>query len=251
MGLVRNLKPVSNSVTGTNNWTVIVNGSISSNEAYSVLDDNIGTYRTRAGVETDLANDTDFVRVNIGPGDFRTTLRFAPHVGSDTITRVVFGLRADLSAAGSQPVTIFHRHGAVDYDIATIDVNSTTTFNYELNSYTDPATGLSWDGNQELFDGAEFGFRISFIQGVRVRRFYIRTETTVGPTLSPKGMTRRNWRFCDICNRKSPYDQLRRPDAPHPKAGLVVCVRCYDDLDHETLRLMNGSHPPEMEDTLY
>lgn len=200
----------------------------------------------------DPTDDSNRVSKNGLVGIFTSYFTFRFAVSSDYISNLTFTIRVftvndlDLnilikSAAGSEFV------------VATFSVSGGPT-TYSIVSTDNPIVSRAWDPD-DLAGVNTFGFRNSNLGDISdfvyVSSFYITTNCTVGPTTSKGRGIHDNWRWCDVCGRKTPYASIRRPVAPHPQAGLSVCGRCYDELDHETRKAMSGKSPIERPENLY
>lgn len=179
----------------------------------------------------------------------------------------------------SKTITMFQRVGGVDTDISVgasvvSDGVSSAKFRPQTIIPTTTFTPADFTAGVELgyripsglFDisisqlyavlrsgsTTEFGFEYSPVAGndVAISSFNIEDTRSVGPT-DGRYMAQENWRYCDICGRKVLYSSIRRPQPPHPKAGLSVCRDCYDEIDHETRMILRRANPERETDTLY
>lgn len=182
---------------------------------------------------------------------YRTNFNFHFAVSSDYITNLTFTLRVSTANDSSLTLTVRSAAGN-DSDIIDQAISGGPTI-YTIVTDINPIVSRAWDPD-DLSGVSIFGFRNTnsgdISDFIDVTNFYVTTNCTVGATTG-RSRVMDNWRFCDVCGRKVTYASIRRPVAPHPQAGLSVCGRCHDELDHETRKAMSGKIPMERPTDLY
>lgn len=252
MGLIRYSQPNAATSSGDTDWTL---SSGTAADAFKLIDDPFRTYTARGsggGVTTDPVDDTDYIQFDGSGGAGKHTFGFQPIGGDDNIARLTFYVRARLTSGSATLITLGRRVSTTDSDIGTVTVPNQATFaDLTLVSTADPSNSNAAWTTDNLSSDLEFyvsGPSAAYI--ARISRIYVQADFVVGPTLG-KAMFRENWRWCDVCGTKTPYSRTQRPIAPHPQAGLVVCHRCYDQPDHDTIKILNASKPIDETDILY
>lgn len=220
-----------------------------------------GTIRASsgAGYSDDLTDDTDYVRIG-------SSLAFIEFVfdngdlyfnGDDVALAINIRARTVTSSATPETITLFRDLSDIAPDFAILGTTTipadTAWHDIKFVVLNNPQTGLPWAmADFTTFPATTFGVRAAPLLGVAfdISRMYLTTLTFPGPTV---GLDYRqsNWRFCDVCGLKRPYEQIQRPSPPHPQAGLAVCARCYDEPDHDTVKVMSRHLPRDYDDTLY
>lgn len=260
MGLTSYAQAAAAPVNGgnTDDWT-LTGGST----AWEILAQPWETYTLRTtsgGVTTDPANDAQYIESlsgapGVGQDDHHVVgpLSSLPSV-SDHIAHLVFHARA-MRVSGTKNLVLYLRRSTTNYSLGTITLTGGTTWtNYSVTAALDPSTNLAWDqsdfyttdasawsygstanevGSLELAVGAT-----GVLGSIRVSRVYVEFVRNAGPT-DGRYLAYKNWRWCDICGLKRPYDRIQRPEYPHPQAGRAVCDICLDKPDHDTLKLMS------------
>lgn len=250
----------------------------------------IRTYTARGpggGVETVIGDDTYVDLTILPPSGCGVILSLAPIATSDYISKLDFVIRARIGFVPgdgiSTTTTIKIRRAGVDYTIGTSVVTedgtsatrdpylpgSTAAFTTRtISTSVDPATGVAWDPvdftlstpwspgvttsettetQLVLTFDADY---TTFAPTYQISAVYVASETAIGPTDGPRRI-RDNWRWCDVCARKTPYARILRPTPPHPQAGLAICQNCLDEPDHDTNKILSKSFPRDKFDTLY
>jgi hypothetical protein len=223
-----------------------------------MINDPFAHYTARGsggGVDTDPVNDADYIQCDYTFTPSTTAFTFAPITGDDDLVNLKFHIRKTLDSAtfGSVITLIYKTSAGVSHDIGVLDQSSVPSNNV-FTSSIDPSTSAAWN-TANLAVGPVFGLKVVtndiLDTGIaRFTRFYVEAAFAVGPTLG-RDYREENWRFCDVCGMKHPYSRLLRPQPIHPQAGLVVCPRCYDQPDHDTIKAMSNSHPKDVIDPLY
>lgn len=256
MGLIRYSRPKDATVSGNTDWTPSEGVAA---DAWDLINDEFRTYTVRGtggGVETDPADDAKYIEWDGTGGAGKHTFGFDLIGGDDDISQLIFHVRAWVSTGPVAPtLTLGRRVSGVDTDIGTVGpILTGTPTNYTLTTSVD-GSGASWStavgANSLSSDDQEFYISApSASYTVRVSRIYVEAKFVVGATLG-KSKIMDNWRYCDICGIKNPYSRTKRPKPPHPKAGLVVCLRCYDNPDHEMNKILSRKDLTEETDVLY
>lgn len=243
MGLIRTYLP-------TADGSVSALGFPATTTYFAHIDDPIGTYIARGssgGVETDIADDSNFIRVLVGfPPPAYATFKFPRLVGDDDVGRVNFLLRAKGAAAAFDLVR--YKDSTATYTILHSATAGTLTGSFANYSFQWNLAAIPELSDLDP-DDDWFGVGTS-TAGLDISRFAIQVLHAVGPTYGTH-MRKENWRYCDQCGFKRPYSLTQRPVAPHPQAGLVVCARCFDKPDHDTIKIMSKRVPDERTDVLY
>lgn len=255
MGLLRHARPTA--AVLTTGW--VAQGGATSLEA---VNKEFGTYDHRSSsgpVTTDVAAINDAKRMRIvSTANAKLLYTFSPVMGDDDISSLTLHARVTVTGAGTETIRFFHRHAAdgLDYSFATTSVSAlgSTIQDISATVANDPSGSGGWnstDNFDELRSGAIFGISTGDeLNTVTCGRLHLIATFNVGPTMG-RSMRLENWRWCDICARRVPYSQIERPAPPHPKAGFSVCGMCYDELDNETLKLINRTVPHDKQDALY
>jgi hypothetical protein len=254
MGLIRQSRPTSNhSFGGT--WLQVGKAQTT---AWDTIDDLSGTYTVRGsggGVETSFANDAEYIYSIYGAFASECLFNFAPICGDDDLISLKFHMRKILdNGLDGSTVTLLYRVDTTPFVYSLGSPTLVSGYDYLLTSTLNPVTNAPWT-TDTLSAGAVFGIRVisnsPFSSGtIQVSRFYIEAPFGVGPTLG-RDYREDNWRYCDVCGLKCPYNQIQRPQAIHPQAGLAVCLSCYDQPDHDTIKAMGNKHPRDEQDLLY
>jgi hypothetical protein len=253
MGLQRFVRPTADGTTVTG--TPFPVGT----DAWDNLDDEFRSASNivrgpGGGVETDPANDSTFIQQS--PDDSGVPVRSAFDMGliagDDDIINLTFHIRARASVlGGNDTVRPFMFRASTNTDLSTAVAITGSFANYSFVVSSDPVTGAAWDVANLSNDITEFGVgSLGFFSVHEISRFYVEANFGVGATLG-KWKRDSNWRYCDVCGTKTVYERLKRPTAPHPQAGLVVCPRCLDELDHETRMILSRQPMHERDDILY
>lgn len=219
-----------------------------------------GTIRsvTMALYSDDLTDDTDYISLTAADSFVEFVFGNGTLYFNGDDLALVANVRVRTETAGAaQSLDVIRDHSTIAPDLITLGTITVpgdgAWHNERLIVSNNPITGLPWDiSTLSIETPTTFGLSptVSPSVAIHVSRFYLTTLTFPGPTVG-RDYRQSNWRFCDVCGLKSPYEQIQRPFPPHPQAGLAVCPRCYDEPDHDTVKVMSRHLPRDYSDILY